>query len=242
MQIAKDDILQLTHPPLPQPDLIKKNHNSLRTFILNAHRIVLIVLDLLNEHLQLPPSTLANMHRIDHHSGDQIRLTRSPPQPKDDTKGNKAPRLAGHTDFGSVTVLFNRLGGLQVLPPGQDADWKWVKPLPDHCIINLGDSLVKFTNGLLRSNIHRVSSAPGDQADVERLSLVYFSRPEDDVLLKRLQDSPVVPPLPEGVVEENITSKDWVIRRALANRINLHEKIDLDRALGTENISRRIRV
>lgn len=151
------------------------------------------------------------------------------------------PRLAGHTDFGSVTVLFNQLGGLQVLPPGEDAEWKWVKPLPGHCIINLGDSLVKFTNGLLRSNIHRVISPPGAQADVTRYSLVYFSRPEDDVLLKRLEGSTVIPPLPEGAVENDINSKDWIIRRALGSRADLHDKVDFESVRGTEQISRRIK-
>lgn len=224
--------------PLPQPDIIHNNKSKLKSFVSDSHAIVTLVLDLLNEHLRLPPSTLANMHRIDHHSGDQIRMTRSPPQPMT----GEVPRLAGHTDFGSVTVLFNRLGGLQVLPPGQDAEWKWVKPLPGHCIINLGDSLVKFTNGLLRSNIHRVISSPGAQAASTRYSLVYFSRPEDDVLLKRLQGSTIIPPLPEGVLEEDVSSKDWIIRRALANRTNLHDKVDLESARGTEQISRRIKV
>lgn len=224
--------------PLPQPGIIQNNRDKLKSFISNSHTIVTLVLDLLNEHLQLTPSTLANMHRVDHHSGDQIRMTRSPPQPMN----GEVPRLAGHTDFGSVTVLFNRLGGLQVLPPGQDAEWKWVKPLPGHCIINLGDSLVKFTNGLLRSNIHRVISSPGAQAASTRYSLVYFSRPEDDVLLKRLQGSTVIPPLSEGVLEEDVNSRDWIIRRALANRTNLHDKVDLESARGTEEISRRIKV
>jgi hypothetical protein len=72
--------------------------------------------------------------------------------------------------------------------------------------------------------------------------LVYFSRPEDDVVLKRLQGSVVIPPLPEGVVEEDVNSKDWIIRRALANRTNLHDKVDLESARGTEQISRRIKV
>lgn len=114
------------------------------------------------------------MHKIDGRSGDQIRFVKAPPQPKEDRR----TALGEHTDFGSVTVLFNRLGGLQVLPPGRDAQWCYVKPLDGHAIINLGDAMVKFTNGLLRSNIHRVSAPPGDQAEYNRFSLVYFNRPE----------------------------------------------------------------
>lgn len=224
--------------PLPSPDVLSQNRPLLKSFIGNAHSIVTLVLDLLNEHLQLPPSELSNMHRIHGISGDQVRFVKAPPQPVDDRR----TALGEHTDFGSVTVLFNRLGGLQVLPPGQDAEWCYVRPLPGHAIVNLGDAMVKFTNGLLRSNIHRVVSPPGSQADTTRYSLVYFARPEDDVPLKRLSGSSRVPPLPPGAEEEEINSKDWIIRRALGHRVDLHQKIDFDKSLGTELKSRRIAV
>ena len=73
------------------------------------------------------------------------------------------------------SFLHNRLGGLQVLPPGSDK-WLYVKvtgahphiahtltsfaqPLPGHGICNVGDALNIFSGGILRSNIHRVMSA-----------------------------------------------------------------------------------
>jgi isopenicillin N synthase-like dioxygenase len=194
-------------------------------------------LELLNDHLALPEGTLQNMNRIKGRSGDQIRFIKAPPQPKDDRR----TALGEHTDFGSVTVLFNRLGGLQVLPPGRDAQWCYVKPLDGHAIINLGDAMVKFTNGLLRSNIHRVSAPPGDQADYTRYSLVYFNRPENEVMLKRLDGSDIIPPLADDEVEEEINSKDWIIRRALAHRVNLNKNAaaDWDKIKGTEERSQR---
>jgi isopenicillin N synthase-like dioxygenase len=59
------------------------------------------------------------------------------------------------TDFGSVTILFNQLGGLQVINP-QSYEWKYVKPQPDHAIVNLGDALVKLVGDRLYSGVHRV--------------------------------------------------------------------------------------
>ena len=56
-----------------------------------------------------------------------------------------------------------------------------------HCICNLGDAMVKFTAGILRSNMHRVINPPGAQSDCTRMSVVYFSRPEDQVILKILE-------------------------------------------------------
>ena len=86
--------------------------------------------------------------------------------------------------------------------------------------MNLGDAMSKFTHGLLRSNIHRVVAAPGLQSTVAKYSVVYFSRPEDDVLLRRLDGGDVIPEFAAGEVEEEpINSKEWVLRRALGRRV-----------------------
>lgn len=235
MQVSKDDLFDVGDH-WPAPDLLHESRPLLKSFMSNAHSIVTLILSLLNGHLALAESTLPNMHRHDHATGDQVRFIKAPPQPVDDRR----VALGQHTDFGSVTVLFNRIGGLQILPPGTGSEWCYVRPLPGHAIINLGDALVKFTNGLLRSNIHRVVSPPGPQADTTRYSLVYFSRPEEDVFLKRLEGSTRIPPLPEDVVEEEIRSKDWIIRRGLGNRVDLHQKIDYEKNMGTELQSQRL--
>ncbi|CZT10448.1 uncharacterized protein RCO7_10512 [Rhynchosporium graminicola] len=70
-------------------------------------------------------------------SGDQVRLIKSPPQPASD----QGTVLGKHTDFGSITILFNRLGDLQILlpppltPAVEDPQWTYVKPLPGHFIV-----------------------------------------------------------------------------------------------------------
>lgn len=203
----------------------------------SSHEIVTLVLRILNTKLDLPEDTLTNMHRINAPSGDQVRWIKAPPQPISDRR----VALGQHTDFGSVTVLMNRLGGLQVQLPGEKGEWVYVRPLPGHAIINLGDAMVKFTNGLLRSNIHRVNAPPGLQADATRYSLVYFARPEDSVVLRRLEGVNI-PALGPGQVEEEISSKEWIIRRALGRRVDLGKEIDYEKSAGTEEMSRRIKV
>lgn len=76
--------------------------------------------------------------------------------------------------------------------------------------------MVKFTNGLLRSNMHRVTYPPGEQATLVRNSLAYFLRPEDEALLRRLEGSDVIPPLESGVVEEIMTSLEWIAMKGAA--------------------------
>jgi isopenicillin N synthase-like dioxygenase len=118
--------------------------------------------------MKLPvSSSFAFRHRFGVRSGCHVRFIRTPPQPAE----NRGTALGEHTDFGSLTILFNRIGGLQVLLPGTQ-DWVYVKPVPGCAIINLGDAMVKFSAGLLRSNLHRVVSPPGRQAELVRYSLV----------------------------------------------------------------------
>ncbi|GAB7341311.1 hypothetical protein MBLNU457_7581t1 [Dothideomycetes sp. NU457] len=212
--VSKDDILGLSNP-LPAPEVLYPHRPILKSYIEQSHAVVTLLLRLLNARLDLPPDTLPSKHRLYAASGDQVRFVRSPPQPVDDRK----TALGEHTDFGSVTILFNRLGGLQVLPPGTQ-EWCYVKPLRHHAVVNLGDAMVKFTRGVLRSNIHRVVNPPGEQGDATRMSLVYFARPEDHVLLKPLEGSRVVDAnkVDGEEDEEEITAKDWILRRALGRR------------------------
>ena len=235
--VSKDDILALS-PPLPAPAILVQNRSLLKSFAITAHSIVSLLLEQLNAHLHLPASTLENLHRLDQASGDQIRFLKAPPQPVDDRR----TALGEHTDFGSVTILFNKLGGLQVLPPGEVAEWYYVRPLPGHAIVNLGDTMVKFTNGHLCSNIHRVTSPPGPQGDHTRYSLVYFARPEDDVILKRLEGGDVIPELGDGEEEEEINAKDWIIRRAISKRVGHFKEGEWEKHMGTEKMSARSRI
>lgn len=230
--VSKDDVLGVSKRPWPEPQLLKQRRSLLSSFIREAHNITILLLDLLDTHLGLAHGTLAGLHRLTKPSGDQVRFIKAPPQPLDD----RQVALGQHTDFGSVTVLFNRLGGLQVLTPGDDSSWRYVRPLPGHAVINLGDAIVKFTHGLLRSNLHRVVSPPGAQAELTRYSLVYFSRPEDDVLLRRLEGSSVIPVLADGEVEEVITANDWINRRGLSSRAGIYNG-DFERMIrGTETV------
>ncbi|KAF2764018.1 Clavaminate synthase-like protein [Teratosphaeria nubilosa] len=218
--VSKDDILGISGDRLPAPEILQDegNRTLLRTHMQRSHAIVMMLLSQMNGRLGLPPNTLQNLHKITNNSGDQIRIIRSPPQPdQDDTKKS----LGQHTDFGSITILFNRLGGLQILPPNSD-QWSYVKPLKNHCIVNLGDAMVQFSAGILRSNLHRVVNPPGKQAGTTRMSLVYFARPEDGVLMKALEGSERVEEArrENGVgEEEDVTAKDWILRRALGRRV-----------------------
>lgn len=65
------------------------------------------------------------------------------------------------------------------------------------------------------------------------MSLVYFSRPEDDILLKALTESEVIRRSHEQQGEkeaEDVTAREWILRRALQRRVGG----DYEKSEGTE--------
>jgi isopenicillin N synthase-like dioxygenase len=129
---------------------------------------------------------------------------------------NGRTNLAGHTDITAITMVFNKLGGLQVLPrelENIDANWKYVRPKPGCSLVNLGDSMVAWTGGLLQSPLHRVRTAPGEQASYTRHSLAYLIRPEYGASMQRLRGG-ITPLLAQGEEEQALCVLDWEAMRA----------------------------
>ena len=172
------------------------------------------MLEHLESHLQLTKGTLVDMHRLHEYSGDHVRFNRAAVYPFSEDLA----KVGEHTDFGSLTILMNWLGGLQIRLPSTE-QWIYVKPIPGSAIVNLGDALVKFTAGILRSNVHRVVPPPPPQNDMVRDSLVYFARPEDKIVLKRLKGG-IVDQYPETQAEKEepeITAAEWILRRSVGD-------------------------
>lgn len=125
-------------------------------------------------------------------SGSIVRLLRYPGAQAAEDVGAGA-----HSDYGSVTLLFQREGqrGLEVMDP--EGAWKGVEVVPSAChgeevppiVVNVGDLLSYWTNGLLKSTVHRVLMPR--EAEDARYSIVYFCHPMDDEGLVTVP-SPVV--------------------------------------------------
>lgn len=118
--------------------------------------------------------------------------------------------MVGHTDNGSVTVLFNVVGGMQVLDDTNG--WRYVRPEPGHAIVNLGDSMVQWTGGVLRSNMHRVVPPAGAQSEYPRFSIAYVLKPPYACRMERLKGEGI--PLGEGAEEEVGTYEEFHAKKS----------------------------
>ncbi|CAF3922985.1 unnamed protein product [Adineta steineri] len=225
--ISKDEIVIQEKTKFPQVILDAKN--IVQEYMIKSHGIVIVILQILSMKLGLDAETLPNLHRFMQPSGDQLRLTKSTMHPVQ-TQDIPDVAFGAHTDFGSVTILFNRLGGLQVL--AQNGEWFNVEPLSGHAIVNLGDAMVKLTGGIMKSNIHRVVTPPELNEIVDRYSIVYFSRPENDIPMKSLLSSEKE----EQTDEHVFTAQEWIARRVKNFQTeNYKNEETYEKSRGTEN-------
>ncbi|MCJ1434327.1 hypothetical protein MMC27_003694 [Xylographa pallens] len=191
--VGQDSILDSSLATIPA--VFDDERPFLASLIHRLHPIAALLLSRLASHLEIPYSKLAALHDPAQQSSTVLRFIHNPPQP--DPQSRQAS-LLGHTDSGSITILFAAMGGLQILPPDKPdlpANWRWVRPEPNCAIVNIGDTLVQWTGGILRSSFHRVLYAPGAQASHERYSVGYFLKPAGEASMKRFRDGTVIPKL-----------------------------------------------
>ncbi|KAK1986620.1 2OG-Fe(II) oxygenase superfamily protein [Colletotrichum cereale] len=187
----KDGKAQQPLPPTIQPD-----EPFINSFQDQCHAICLELLELLGIGLDVdPPSFFSSAHlRSKGDSGTILRMLYYPPT-SSITASPDDVRAGAHSDYGSLTLLFRLRGqaGLEILtrdntwapvpvtPPGTESD-----PSPP-ILVNIGDLLSYWTNGLFRSTVHRVVFG-GEVADGEtdtgpRYSMAFFCHPVGSVAL-----------------------------------------------------------
>lgn len=105
------------------------------------------------------------------------------PNPGDVPDG--AVRAAEHGDINLITLLMGASAeGLQV--KRRDGKWIPITAVKDCLIVNVGDMLQRYTNGRLKSTIHRVVNPPKEQLKQPRYSVPFFMHANPDMQLNCL--------------------------------------------------------
>lgn len=102
-----------------------------------------------------------------------LRMVRYPAHPQG--ADERTFGAGAHTDWGALTLLAQDAhGGLEVQMP--DGSWVAATPVPGCFVVNLGDMIPRWTNGLYHSNPHRVRNLHSGGAP--RYSIPFFYEPD----------------------------------------------------------------
>ncbi|MEH7829350.1 isopenicillin N synthase family dioxygenase [Gemmobacter denitrificans] len=129
------------------------------------------------------------------------------------TTDHKSVNMGAHTDYECLTLLHTRNEGLQVLTQ----DDQWIDVPVDHAVfvVNIGDMLEAWTNGILRSTPHRVTNR-----SPERFSMPYFVAANHDTLIRPFPQlvppgtAPRYEPFQAGAHLERMLLRDFPYLRA----------------------------
>ncbi|GES64338.1 clavaminate synthase-like protein [Aspergillus terreus] len=208
----------------PQPAVIHTHRAEIEHVHRHIHehiahrllRLLAIALELDDE------DALVRGHRYEANCDSALRYMMSRARtPEENAKCNHI-YTRGHTDFGTLTFVFQQpVAALQV-KRAKDADWQWLRIPAGHVAVNIADMVEFLSNGYLKSGVHRVVAPPEDQRDQDRLGLLYFVRPSDELNLGVL-DSPLLRRLgyyqddKRDMREADIPATEWVRARVRKN-------------------------
>jgi isopenicillin N synthase-like dioxygenase len=127
-------------------------------------------------------------------------------------------RAGEHTDYGSVTLLFqDNIGGLEVRSP--QGTFVRAKPIEGTIVLNAGDLLSRWSNDEIRSTHHRVVQPPAQEGDMSeiypaRYSIAYFCNPNFESSIEALPGT--WEKSAGGKKYPAVTSGDYLVQRLAA--------------------------
>ncbi|KAL1915726.1 uncharacterized protein VTP21DRAFT_6485 [Calcarisporiella thermophila] len=175
------------------PPVFEIERQNLEQFSKYCHNTCMRVLKAFGQCLEIPETAggshwFETRHDYEQPSGDILRFLK---YPKSENYDGEEVRAGSHTDYGSITLLFQKdIGGLEVL--NKTGEWIKAPVISESILVNVGDLMEFWTNSFFQSTKHRVVFDPETMRHNDRYSIAYFCHANDDAKLL-----PVPSQLPE---------------------------------------------
>ncbi|XP_068170062.1 uncharacterized protein [Antennarius striatus] len=186
------------HPDIKWPsDGALTDFKELHTsFFHRCKELSLRVVTVMAHSLGLDPEVFLSAHRFvgTDKNSSLLRTLYYPPVKIEEVKEGQL-RCGEHTDFGSITMVFQKEEGLQVL--GLSGDYIDVPLIPGAVLINIADLMQCWTNDKFVSVIHR-SLLPRAGDSKTRRSAAFFLYPDNEIQITCLDGSEKYPEVNAG--------------------------------------------
>jgi isopenicillin N synthase-like dioxygenase len=178
------------HGKIPWPSAMPNLEPRMMAYYNKVNTLGYELLDLFELSLGMEAGALKQYFTKDMNS---LRLLHYPPQQPEDEGVNLGARA--HTDTNAFTILAqDNNGGLEIR--NRDNEWVAVPPIAGTLVVNVGEVLKVWTDGVYSSTLHRVINRSGR----ERYSIPFFMYPSYDALIQPLMKNPD----PANVAPENL--------------------------------------
>nr|XP_020492127.1 UPF0676 protein C1494.01-like isoform X2 [Labrus bergylta] len=186
------------------PDPFKDIHTS---FFWQCKDLGLRVLRVMAHSLDLDPEVFLHTHgQIGSNKNATTLRSLYYPSVKCEEAKEGQLRCGEHSDYGSITLLFQGSEGLQVL--SRSGEFIDAPCIPGAVLVNIADLMQRWTSDRFVSMRHRVL-LPTAGDDRTRQSLAFFVHPDDEALISCCDGSDKYPPVTAGAYLKERFSKSY---------------------------------
>ncbi|XP_077592810.1 uncharacterized protein LOC144210186 [Stigmatopora nigra] len=175
---------------------LKGFRESQTTFYYRCKELSLRILRVIAHSLDVDPQVFLNAHRQLDTDGNltTLRSLYYPPVNGRLAKEGQL-RCGAHSDYGSMTLLFQNSQGLQVCR--RSGEFTLVPCVPGAVLVNIADMMQRWTSDRFVSAVHKVVLPTADDSST-RQSLAFFLMPDDDATITCVDGSNKYPPIRAG--------------------------------------------
>lgn len=160
----------------------------MENFFDECKALVHAILDSLSIALNVPGEGLSPTHA---QSLFQLRLLHYPAIAADELRENRRSRINAHSDFGTLTLLFqDKVGGLEIEDPKRPGVFRPAEPIDGCVLVNVGDLMARWSNDRYKSTIHRVGLpqglGTGEGTVPDRYSIPFFATADPQTTIEAL--------------------------------------------------------
>ncbi|XP_054631675.1 uncharacterized protein LOC129181052 [Dunckerocampus dactyliophorus] len=183
------------HPDIkwPSPEIAAGFQETQTAFFQRCKELSLRILKVMAHSLDLDPDVFLGAHRWIG-TDDNTTTLRSlyyPPVKRELAKEGQL-RCGEHSDYGSITLLFQDSEGLQVHE--RSGEFISAPCIPGAILVNIADMMQRWTNDKFISVLHRVLLPPAGDSTT-RQALAFFVMPDDQTVITCTDGSDKYPPV-----------------------------------------------
>ncbi|XP_057693391.1 uncharacterized protein si:dkey-10o6.2 isoform X2 [Corythoichthys intestinalis] len=187
--------LSSLHPDIkwPSSEEVAGFQEIQTAFFHRCKELSLRILRVMALSLGLDPDIFLNTHRLigTDENGTTLRSLYYPPVKSELAKEGQL-RCGEHSDYGSITLLFQSDEGLQVCR--RSGEFICAPLVPGAVLVNIADLMQRWTSDHFLSVLHRVLLPPVGNSST-RQSLAFFVQPDDEAVVSCIDGSDKYPPV-----------------------------------------------